>query len=182
MSMREPDLASQLSLRIKQYTTYSNAITELGLITTALATDLTTHSKTMEEPPAALKIHHDTRTPFTNDINVLINKAKGGNLSTVQIISAINDAIGGAHPPSLIDTPFVSAVGAAASCTQGNWGGAPTAYHYAWKRNAATAIGIDSPSYTMVGADTGQQIGCIVSAVNANGTTIAPISNQIRGP
>ena len=182
MSMREPDLAGMISLRIKQYATYANATAELNAIVAALATDTTTHSKVIEEAPAGLKIHVLTNTPFTNDINVLINKAKAGNLNQVQITSAIQDAIGGAHAPGLIDIPFVSAVGAAATCTQGNWSGAPSSYAYAWKRDAATAIGTNSTNYTMIGADTGHQIGCIVTATNGNGSTISPISNTIRGP
>jgi len=34
----------------------------------------------------------------------------------------------------------------------------------------------------MVGADTGHNIGCVVSAVNGNGTTVAPLSNTVKGP
>jgi hypothetical protein len=190
MSMREPDLAQQLALRIKQYATYANAATELAAINAALGSDTTTHSKVIEEPPAGLKVLHGNstnvagayNTPFTNDINLLINKAKGGNLNQVQIMSALADAIGAAHGPSLIDVPFVSAVGSVASVTNGNWGGSPTGYAYAWKRDGATSIGTNVNNYTMVGADTGHQIGCVVSATNANGTTVAPLSNTVRGP
>jgi hypothetical protein len=182
MSMLEQDLAQQFALRIKQYAAYPNAIAELTAIQASLQTDLTTHSKEIEEPPVPLKIHVNLNTPFTNDINIIVNKAKGGNCNTVQIISAINDAIGGAHAPSLINIPYCSAVGATASVTNGNWGGSPSGYTYAWKRDGATAIGSNVNTYTMVGADTGHQIGCVVSATNANGTTVSPISNTVRGP
>jgi len=182
MSIREPDLAQQLALRILQYKTYANATAELNAITTALASDTTTHGKTIEEPPAALKIHVNLQTPFTNDINILVNKGKAGNLNQTQIISAINDAIGGAHAPGLIDVPFVSAAGALASVTNGNWSGSPSSYTYAWKRDGVTAIGTNVNTYTMVGADTGHNIGCVVSAVNGNGTTVAPLSNTVKGP
>jgi hypothetical protein len=190
MSMREPDLAQQLALRIKQYATYANAATELAAINAALASDTTTHSKVIEEPPPGLKVLHSNgtnvagayNTAFTNDINVLINKAKAGNLNQIQIISALADALGVAHAPSLIDVPYCSAVGSVANVTNGNWGGSPTGYGYAWKRDGATSIGTNSNQYTMVGADTGHQIGCVVTATNANGSTVAPLSNTVRGP
>jgi len=181
--MREPDFAAQIALRVKQYAAYPNAATELANIVAALTTDLTTHSKVIETPVSqTLWIHHALNTPFTNDINLIINKGKAGNLTTNQMISGISDAIGVAHVPAIIDVPYVSGpkpYGGVLNCTTGNWTGAPTGYAYAWKRDGATAIGSNSASYTTVLADQGHQVGCIVTATNLQGSTAAPISNQI---
>lgn len=182
MSYREPDFAAQIALRVKQYHAYANVPAELSAITTALAADATVHDKTIEVPPAPLTIHHEKHSPFTNDINLIVNKGKGGNLNTSQMISAIDDAVGVAHKPAVIDTPFVSgaaAHGSVLTCTQGNWTGAPTSKAYQWKRGGATNIGTNANTYTTVLADVGFGIGCVVTATNATGSTAAPLSNLI---
>jgi hypothetical protein len=186
MSYREPDFAAQVALRVKQYHAYANVTAELTTIATALATDATIHDKTIEVPPAALTIHHENHSPFTNDINVLVNKGKGGNLNPNQMISAIDDAIGLPHKPAVIDVPYAHAnatppvVGTVCSVTNGNWTGSPTAYAYQWKRDGTTNLGATA-NYTLVAADVpSHRIGCVVSATNAQGTTVAPISNQIQ--
>jgi hypothetical protein len=84
--------------------------------------------------------------------------------------------------PIIKDVPTVTGSGiadTALTVTNGNWRGAPTEYHYAWK-GGSTALGTDANTYTPVAADTGKQISCVVSAVNAMGTTVAPPSNAIE--
>ena len=182
MSYREPDFAMQIALRVKQYHAYANVTAELAAISTALGADATVHDKTIEAPPAALSIHHDLHSPFTNDINLIVNKGKGGNLNTSQMISAIDDAVGVAHKPAVIDIPFVSGLkpnGSVLTCTQGNWTGAPTSKAFQWKRGSSTNVGTNAATYTTVPADVGFGIGCIVTATNATGSTAAPLSNQI---
>ena len=191
MTIREPDFAGEVALIIKKFpfkgSTAINA--ELTAITAALATDVTTHSKVIEAPPTALNVHHEANTPFTDAINLAINKGKGGNLNTNQMIAGIDDAIGLAHKPAIVDIPFASAnakpaiVGTVCNVTQGNWVGQPTSYTYQWKRDGTTNIGTTNSStspYTLIAADIGgHQIACVVTATNASGSTVAPASNAI---
>jgi hypothetical protein len=186
MSYREPDFAAQVALRVKQYWQYPNVAAELNAITAALAADVTTHSKVIEQPPAALAIHHFVQTPFTNDINVLVNKGKAGNLTVNQMVSGIDDAIGVLHKPAIIDIPYASAnakppiVGTLCSVTNGNWTGAPTGYTYQWTRSGSNIAAATSATYTLVAADVGGKfIACVVTAANAQGSTAAPPSNAV---
>lgn len=86
--------------------------------------------------------------------------------------------------PQYIDTPAIygtAAVGAVLTCTMGNWFGVPTAYAYQWKRGV-TNVGTNANTYTVVAGDAANSMTCVVSATNANGTTVAPASNAILIP
>lgn len=92
-----------------------------------------------------------------------------------------------ALPPVNEDIPVVlvggvlapsAAVGAALTCTVGNWLGTPTGYAYQWKRGA-TNIGTNSNAYTVVAGDVGANVTCTVTATNAAGSTAAPPSNAV---
>ena len=54
--------------------------------------------------------------------------------------------------------------------TDGTWTGSPTSYAYQWQRDA-TNIGTNTNTYTLVSADAGTSITCIVTATNASGST-----------
>ena len=56
--------------------------------------------------------------------------------------------------------------------TDGTWTGSPTSYSYQWKRGA-TNIGTNANTYTLVSADAGLNITCVVTATNAIGSTNA---------
>ena len=189
MSVREPDFQQQVALTVLQYKFYKNAAhptppaavnAELTAISTALASDTTTHDHTIEAPPAALRIGA-SHTPFTNDILLLVNTAKGGNATKDAMISAIDGVAGVLAPPGVIDKPQVTGLaahGSVLSCTQGNWTGTPTSKAYQWKRGL-TSVGTNAATYTTVSGDIGFGVGCIVTATNATGSTAAPLSNQI---
>lgn len=190
MSYREPDFAQEIALTLQIHkwkgSTAINA--ELATITAALAGDATTHDRTIQTPPAALRIGAN-QTRFTNDINLVINKGKGGNLAASQMIAAIDHVIGIASKPGVIDIPHASAnasppvVGTVCSCTQGNWEGVPTSKTYQWTRDGTNITGATAATYTLVSADTGgHQIRCVVTATNAQGSTTAPPSNAIFVP
>ena len=63
-------------------------------------------------------------------------------------------------------------VGNALTTTNGTWTNSPTSYAYQWKRGA-TNIGTNANAYTLVNADAGQSITCVVTATNAVGSTPA---------
>ena len=77
-------------------------------------------------------------------------------------------------PPVNTVSPLISGadhVGGVLSTTDGTWTGTPTiTYSYQWRRNAVTNIGFNSNSYTLVQADAGQLIDCVVTATNAIGS------------
>jgi hypothetical protein len=210
MSFRETDFAGQVALLysntgptsafggspvtgIHKFNT--NAAAEIAAIVTALGSDATAHDQTIEARSAALTVGEPNglvapaagwKSRLGNDLILLINAAKGGGLSNSQIISGIDDAVGVAHAPAVIDIPYASAnakppiVGTVCSCTTGNWTGSPTAYAYQWTRDGTNIASATAATYTLVAADVGgHQIRCLVTATNATGSTAAPPSNFI---
>jgi hypothetical protein len=184
MTIKEPNLAFDVALCCKIHYANVNQATEMAAIVTALGSDNTTHDGTIEARSAALT-PGPANTRFQNDILLLVNQAKAGNLSNSQIISALDDALGVVHAPGVIDVPYASAnasppiVGTVVSVTNGNWTGAPTGYTYQWKRDGVTNLGT-AASYTLIAADVGgHQITCVVTATNAQGSQAAPPSNAI---
>lgn len=163
-----------------------NRTAEFVAVATALASDTTKHDTTIETAPGILMPGQlagvGSNTPSSVMLAKLINRGKAGNLSNSQMVAAIDGVVGQAAPPGVIDIPYVSAAGALASCTTGNWAGTPSSYTYAWKRDGTVAIGTNAATYTMVAGDTGHAIGCVVSATNVQGTTAAPLSNTVVGP
>jgi len=63
-------------------------------------------------------------------------------------------------------------VGDLLTTTDGTWSGTPTSFSYQWKR-VATNIGTNANTYTLVSADAGTNITCVVTATNATGSTPA---------
>ena len=86
-------------------------------------------------------------------------------------VSAVN-----AIAPSNTVAPVISGtavVGQTLTSTTGTWTGTPTpTYSYQWKRGA-TNIGTNATTYTLVAADAGQSITCVVTATNAGGSANA---------
>jgi hypothetical protein len=81
--------------------------------------------------------------------------------------------------PLLSGTPNV---GLAISCSTGTWLNSPVTFSYTWKRNGSDIIGApNSSSYTIVNADVGATITCLVGASNASGTNYATSSNSMSG-
>jgi hypothetical protein len=181
MSVRYSDFQQEIALTGLIHRWNPNLNAELTAVATALATDPTSHDATIETPPAALKIGPD-KTRLTNDLLIVVNKAKGGNLAKSSMIAAIDGVAGVLAPPGVIDTPYVSGAkpaGSVLTCTTGNWTGTPSSYAYAWKRDGTVAVGTSVNTYTTVAGDVAHAVGCIVSGTNATGTTAAPLSNQI---
>ena len=71
-----------------------------------------------------------------------------------------------------------SYVGDLLTTTNGTWTGTPTSFSYQWKRGA-TNIGTNTNTYTLVNADAGTNITCVVTATNASGST--PATSDLFG-
>jgi len=206
---REPDLAREVALLYCSTGPTSayggspvtgihkwnpNAAAEITAIVAALGSDATVHDQTIEARSAALTTGEPNglvapaagwKSRLGNDLILLVNAAKAGGLSNSQIISAIDDAVGVAHAPAVIDIPYASAnasppvAGTVCSVTNGNWTGTPSSYAYQWKRDGTTNLGT-AATYTLVAADIpAHQITCVVTATNATGSNTAPPSNAI---
>lgn len=189
MSIKQTDFAGDLVLTCKKFLSYPNVNAELGVIASALGADTTSHDRTVEAAAVALRIHNEQKTPFTNQVNLLINKGKAGNLPNASMVAAIDAVAGVAFAPGVVDIPYASAnasppiVGTVCSVTNGNWVGSPTGYTYQWCRDGANIGAATAATYTLVSADTGgHKIQCKVTATNVTGSTTAPLSNGIQVP
>ena len=56
-------------------------------------------------------------------------------------------------------------------CTTGSWTGSSPTYARQWLRTGASIPGETAPSYTLVAADLGLMVGCVVIATDAGGST-----------
>jgi hypothetical protein len=89
--------------------------------------------------------------------------------------------LAGLGPPVNVDVPYVTQAGDVLSCTKGNWDGEPDAYDYAWHSDGV-ANGASGADYTILEADAGHTLACVVTASNALGSTAAPMSNGVAIP
>jgi len=86
-------------------------------------------------------------------------------------------------PPNNIIPPVIAGgniVGILLKVTDnGTWTGSlPITFSYQWQSNGIDIAGETNDEYTIVLADSGQQITCVVTATNISGSTSA-ISNDI---
>ena len=82
---------------------------------------------------------------------------------------------GGAIPPVNTVAPVISGtavVGQVLSTTNGTWDNIPLSFSYQWKRGV-TNVGTNANTYTLVAADAGQSITCVVTGTNAAGSNNA---------
>jgi hypothetical protein len=162
-----------------------NRITELQAIATALGSDTATHDTTMKSGPAQiLQPGNAKNTKFTNDVLLIVNQGKAGNLTTAQMSAAITSGLAGFVPPVNTTAPAVTgtpSLGNNLTCSNGVWSGAPTAYTYQWLRGGAQIAGATSNVHAVVGADSGATLTCRVTAENKAGSTSA-LSNGVAVP
>ena len=104
-------------------------------------------------------------------------------------MSGINLAIVGNSYGSLpvnTDAPAVSGtatVGSTLSSSTGTWTGAPApAFTYQWQRGSTNIGSATSSSYTIVSADAGSTIRCVVTATNSLGAVSANSNNSSAVP
>ena len=112
------------------------------------------------------------------------NNATGWGKSHLNSWSGATDIDGGNLPSNSV-APAISGTaqeGQTVTCSTGTWSGSPT-YTYQWYRGASAIGSATSSSYTLVTADVGQNIKCVVTATNfvgsatADSNTIVPTSS-----
>jgi hypothetical protein len=171
------DFNREVTLIARQWVNHKYAAisAELQAIATALSSDTTKHSGTIEKPPAALLVGAK-QTPFTNDALHIVNKGKAGDLGNTAMSNAITTLLGKVLPPVNTTAPAVSGtgtVGNVLTCTSGIWTLSPTSYKYQWTRSGLNIYDAITSTHTLVAADSGHNIGCRVTALTAGGQASA---------
>ena len=181
MTFQISDFASEVRLNAMIHHAYPNVAAELGAIATALGSDPTTHDTTIQTPPAGLRPGDPANSRFTNDILLVINAGKAGNLTNAAMAAAITAGIASEVAPVNTAAPVVSGTGTVGqnlTTTNGTWQYSPTGYAYQWRRAGANISGATNATYALVGADSGNNVSCQVTATNPAGSTSAT-SNAI---
>jgi hypothetical protein len=182
MTFQVSDFAGQVKLNAMIHYANPNRAAELNAIAAALSSDPTSHDTTISTAPAGLQPGNAANSKFTNDVLLVVNAGKGGNLTNTQMSNAITAGLTQEIPPVNTTAPAVTgtgAVGNTLSCTQGNWTYVPTSYAYQWRRNGLNIAGATAATYLLQAADSGTSITCSVTATNPAGSTVAPISNAV---
>jgi hypothetical protein len=180
MSYDAVTFQSNLELVAKNYKWYLNKAVELNAVIAALNPDPTTRDTTLQKAPAGIIPGQRSNTPFTNDVLLLVNTGKGGNLSNTAMADLINGAMGNYLAPVNVTLPAATGT-TTLSVTNGTWQYSPNSYAYQWLRGGANIAGATAATYTTVGADAGTNVSCRVTATNLAGSTPA-ISNVIAVP
>lgn len=81
------------------------------------------------------------------------------------------DATTGTPPVNTVAPVITGAltVGSVLTSTQGTWTGTGIIYAYQWKRDGVNIAGQTALTHTIVTADVGTTLSCVVTATNANG-------------
>lgn len=182
MTFQVSDFSGQIRLNAMIHHFYPNIAAELTAISTALATDPTTHDATIETAPAGLRPGFPANSRFTNDILLVVNAGKGGNLTPAQMAGAINAALGQVVPPSNSVAPSISGTGTVGQTltngTPGTWQPAGLTFTRQWQRDGAAISGATATTYVLQAADSGHAVTCAVTGTNAAGQATA-VSNAI---
>lgn len=173
------DFQSQLLLAIGRFSSDPNATTELNQIRILLGGDATIGDVTLEIPPSGLVPGNPFNSPFVNEILKLINRGKGGNLSTI----AMANIIGGVAPPGgpINTTPpaltYVSGgggpgnVGSQYAAGAGVWNPSTgNTRTNQWYSGGSPIAGATVGAYTAADTDSGNSIYCTVTMTNAGGS------------
>jgi hypothetical protein len=180
MSMDRVTFTNKMKLLIAQQTASPATMTDdLQAIVAAMGQDQTTYDTTLQRAPAGLIPGQRTNDVFTNDVLLLINRGKAGNLTVATMRQLITAALP-TQPPANTAAPVASGAGTVGSnvtTTNGTWTNSPT-FTYQWLRSGNAIAGATAQTYALVGADSGTNCSCRVAGTNAAGTTEAT-SNAI---
>jgi hypothetical protein len=91
--------------------------------------------------------------------------------------------------PEVVTEPYVGSnatppiAGSVLTSTTGTWTNTPTSYTYQWQRNGVN-YGGTTASYTLLAADVGHgyEFTCLVTGVNAGGSSLPAASNAVLVP
>jgi surface protein len=135
--------------------------------------DLATSTDLMADILTEVGGDPSTSTDYLQDIVLALGGTVTINGNWMEAWEAIT-AVPAAAPVNTVlpNVTGTAVVGNALTTTNGTWTNSPTSYAYQWKRGA-TNIGTNANSYTLVNADAGQSITCVVTATNALGSTPA---------
>jgi hypothetical protein len=182
MTFQVSDFTAQVRLNALIHYAYPNRLAELNAITAALVVDGSTRDTTLTTAPAGLRPGAAGNSSFTNDILLVVNAGKGGNLTPAQMATAINTGLSQIIPPSNTGLPVVTGTGAVGqlliNASPGTWTPAGAVYTRQWLRNGVNIGGATANNYTTVVADAGTSVSCQVTATNPAGATSA-VSNAI---
>ena len=107
---------------------------------------------------------------------VTATNAAGSASANSNATSSVTTAASGTIPVNTV-APVVSGTaieGQTLTTTTGTWTGSPTpTYAYQWKRGGADISGATGSTYTLVSADIGSVIRCVVTATNTAGSASA---------
>ena len=150
---------------------YLSGIADYYGVNLATSTDL------MKDLLTAVGGDPSTSTDYLQDIVLALGGTVTINGNWMEAWEAIT-----AVPPAPVNStlPVISGtttIGSVLTTTNGTWTNSPTSYTYQWKRGA-TNIGTNANTYTLVIADSTAAITCVVTAINAGGSTPAT-SNTI---
>jgi hypothetical protein len=176
MTFRVSDFSGEVAINAKIHYANPNRAAELNAIATALGSDATTHDTTIQTAPAGLQPGNPANSKFTNDILLVVNAGKGGNLTPAQMGTAITNGLAQFLPPVNTAAPVASGtgtVGQTLSVTNGTWQYAPTGYRYQWLRGGANILNATAATYVLVALDSGTSVSCQVTATNPAGSTVA---------
>ena len=183
MSVRYPEFQGEVVLLAKIHYANTNLATELQAVATALASDTTTHDRTIQTPPAGLLSDAPAagQSRLTRDLLNLVNIAKAGNLPTASIIAAIDGVAGVLFKPGIIDVPAMGQ--RLPPCGDGwpdlhagelGWNTVFLCLSMGGRSPARTSARTPAPTLGRVSGSS-----CIVTATNVTGSTAAPPSNAI---
>jgi len=110
----------------------------------------------------------DSSAAITCEVTA-INAGGSSAPATSNTITAANYTPVNSSPPAISGT---TSVGSVLTTNDGTWINSPSSFSYQWKRGA-TNIGTNANTYTLVQADAGQNLTCVVTATNAAGSANA---------
>jgi surface protein len=135
--------------------------------------DLATSTDLMKDILTEVGGNPSTSTDYLQDIVLELGGTVTINGNWMEAWEAITSGPAAAPVNTVLpNVTGTAVVGNALTTTNGTWTNSPTSYAYQWKRGA-TNIGTNANAYTLVNADAGQSITCVVTATNAVGSTPA---------
>ena len=135
--------------------------------------DLATSTDLMKDILTEVGGDPSTSTDYLQDIVLELGGTVTINGNWMEAWEAITSGPAAAPVNTVLpNVTGTAVVGNALTTTNGTWTNSPTSYAYQWKRGA-TNIGTNANAYTLVNADAGQSITCVVTATNAVGSTPA---------